>query len=220
MFAFLLVLLYFLFLFLFFLFFFFTSLSSLENSKSETSSETQESEHVSTNDNSWFHDGWRHDEWNDGWSYDVDWSSVGWHEGCKQTRDTSTSSFSLGGVDLGATRSPKRFTWLKMNLDTGAAVNTFPLNFGPEGTEDERFFRTASGEWIADGGAWQFQGYDANGLLGRLNGRLTVYTRCCAVLQRSRAKEIGELAWKERTHSSVSREQQFQFLPGPRSEIH
>ena len=61
---------------------------------------------------------------------------------------------------------------MKMNLDTGAAVNTFPLNFGSEGAGDGRFCRTASGEWIIDGGAWQFQGYDENGLLRSLNGRL------------------------------------------------
>ena len=60
-----------------------------------------------------------------------------------------------------------------MNLDTGAAVNTFPLNFGPEGAGDGRFYRTASGEWIPDCGAWQFQGYVENGLLRSLNGRLT-----------------------------------------------
>ena len=36
-----------------------------------------------------------------------------------------------------------------------------------------RFYRTASGEWIPDGGAWQFQGYDENGLLRSLSGRLT-----------------------------------------------
>ena len=35
-----------------------------------------------------------------------------------------------------------------MNLDTGTAVNTFPLNFGPEGAGDGRFYRTASGDWI------------------------------------------------------------------------
>ena len=52
-------------------------------------------------------------------------------------------------------------------------MNTFPLNFGPEGAGDGRFFRTASSEWILDGGAWQFQGYDENGLLRSLNGRLT-----------------------------------------------
>ena len=38
-----------------------TGLSGLENSKSETSSETQESAQTCTTDNSWFHDGWRHD---------------------------------------------------------------------------------------------------------------------------------------------------------------
>ena len=38
---------------------------------------------------------------------------------------------------------------MKMNLDTRAAVNTFPLNFGPE--EAGRFYRTASGEQIPDG---------------------------------------------------------------------
>ena len=60
-----------------------------------------------------------------------------------------------------------------MNLDAGAAVNTFPLNFGPDGAGDVGFDRTVSGEWIPDGGAWQFHGYDENGLLGSLNGRLT-----------------------------------------------
>ena len=95
--------------------------------------------------------------------------------------DTSASSFSLGCLDVSVTSSPKRFEWVKMNLDTRAAMNKFSLNFGP-----------ASGEWIPDGGAWQFQGYDENGLLRSLNGRLTdsmVYTKCCAVLQKSRAKD-------------------------------
>ena len=77
-----------------------------------------------------------------------DLSSVGWHEGWEQTCDTSASSFSLGGWDVCATNSPKRFEWVKMNLDTGAAVNTFPLKFGPEGAGDGRFYRTISGEWI------------------------------------------------------------------------
>ena len=43
-----------------------------------------------------------------------------------------------------------------MNLDTGAAANTFTLNFGPEGAGDGRFYRTASGDWIPDDGASQF----------------------------------------------------------------
>ena len=70
-------------------------------------------------------------------------------------------------------RIPKRLEWVKMNLDTGVAVNTFPLNFGPEGAGDGRYYPTASGEWIPDGGAWEFEGYDENGLLRSLNGRLT-----------------------------------------------
>ena len=92
----------------------------------------------------------------------------------KQMYDASANSFSLGGLDVSATSSPKRFEWVKMNLDTGAAVNTFPSNFAPEGAGDGRFYRTGSGEWILDGGSWQFQGYDDNGLLRSLKGRLTV----------------------------------------------
>ena len=152
-----------------------TGLPGLENSKSEASSHTLESAQTCPTDTSW-NDGWNGDEWNDGWSFDEwndDWSSVGWHEGREQPYDTSASSFSLGFLDVSATTSPKRFEWVKINLDTGAAVNTFRLNFGPEGAGDGRFFRTASGEWIPDGGAWQIQGYDENGLLRSLNGRLT-----------------------------------------------
>ena len=54
----------------------------LKNSKSETSSDTQESAQTCTTDNSWFHDGWSPDGWND------DWSSVGWHEGWENKRMT------------------------------------------------------------------------------------------------------------------------------------
>ena len=69
--------------------------------------------------------------------------------------------------------SPNRFEWARMNLDTGDAVNTFPLNFGPEGAGDGRFcLITASGESMSDGGRWQFQGYDEHALLRSLNGRL------------------------------------------------
>ena len=152
-----------------------TGLSGLENSKSEASSETQKSAQTCPTDTSW-NDGWNSDEWNVGWSLDEwndDWSSVGWYEGWEQTYDTSASSFLLGSLDVSATSSPKRFEQVKMNLDTGAAVNTFPLNFGPEGAGDGRFHRTASVEWIPDGGPWQFQGYDETGLLRSQSGRLT-----------------------------------------------
>ena len=142
-------------------------LSGLQNSKSEVRSEPQESAQTCPTATSW-NDGWNGDERNYGWSlveWNDDWSSVGGHEGWEQTNDTSASSLSLGGLDARATSGPKRFECVRMNLDTGAALNTFPLNFGPEGAGDGRFYRTASGEWIPDGGAWQFQGYDENGFL-------------------------------------------------------
>ena len=142
------------------------------------------------------------------------------------------------------------FDCVKMNLDTGVAVNTFPLNFGPDGAGDGRFYRTASGEWIPDRGAWQFQGYDENGLLRSVNGRLTdLHKVSCTAAEiackgrqdfylghdggyripihskigqgnENSFREIGEFAWKKRTHSSLSRKQHLQFLPEPRSEIH
>ena len=68
---------------------------------------------------------------------------------------------------------------------TGAQLDG--TGFGPEGAGDGRFCRTASGDRVPDGGAWQFQGYDENELLRSLNGRLTGSFR--AVRQKSRAKE-------------------------------
>ena len=64
------------------------------------------------------------------------------------------------------------------------SVNTFPLNFGPVGAGDGRFCRTASGDGIPDGGAWQFQGYDENGLLRSLHVRHTgVHKVLCSVAE-------------------------------------
>ena len=120
------------------------------------------------------------------------------------------------------------FEWVKMNLDTGAAVNRFPLNFGPGGGGgDGRFYRTASGDWIPDCGASQFQGNDENGLLRSLNGETHLCTQSFVQCCRNRVHrttrflprtsrwihdsysqqnwsgdensfwEVGELAWKE-----------------------
>ena len=50
---------------------------------------------------------------------------VGWHEGWERTYDNSASSLSLGSFDVGAMSNPKRLFWVKVNLDTGAAENTF-----------------------------------------------------------------------------------------------
>ena len=90
---------------------------------------------------------------------------------------------------------PKRFEWAKMDLDTGAAANTYPLNFGPDGAGDGRFYRTARGGWIPDDGASRFKGYDENGLLRSLNGRLSGVHKCCVVLQRLLAWEDNISTW-------------------------
>ena len=59
-------------------------------------------------------------------------------------------------------------------------MNTFPLNFGPDGQEmeDSVGLLVVNGVLMVELGS--FQGYDGNGLL---------YTKFCAVLQRSRAKD-------------------------------
>ena len=84
---------------------------------------------------------WSFDEWYD------DRSFVGWREDCEQTHVTSVGSFSLESSE-----------WVKTNLDTRAKVITLPSNFNPEGIGDGNF-----DDWIPDGEAWQFQGYDENG---------------------------------------------------------
>ena len=70
-------------------------------------------------------DSWSYAEWND------DWSLLGWQDGWNQSYGNSASSPSHGGsFDLGAMSSPEWSEWLRMDFDTGAAVNTFLLNFG------------------------------------------------------------------------------------------
>ena len=150
---------------------------------------------------------------------------------CERTHDTSVSSFSLESSE-----------WVKMNLDTGAGVNTFPSNFGAQGLGDGSFH-----DWIPDGEAWQYQGYNENGLPRSLSGRLTgVHKVLCSAASASAPApasgaagiackeqqdfhvghnggymipthskigqgmrnhfEIVERVWKERAHSSLSRE--------------
>ena len=90
-------------------------------------------------DKSWFHPGRSSDEWNDEWRW------VGWHDGWEENYDESARSLSPGSFDLGAKKSPKRFEWVKVIWDTGAAVNTCPIDFAPHGAGDGSFYRTASG---------------------------------------------------------------------------
>ena len=74
-------------------------------------------------------------------------------------------------------------------------MNTFVLHFGPDGAEDGRFYRTVSGECIADGGAWQVQGYDEN--VVSISERKTHWCTQSvgAVLEKSRAKDDKLSIW-------------------------
>ena len=94
-------------------------------------------------------------------------------DGTRVGSNTSASSFSLGGLDVSATSSPKRFRMGEHEPGHKSCSEHIPLFIGPEGARDGRVYRTAGGEWLLEGGAWQFQGYDENGLLRSLNGRLT-----------------------------------------------
>ena len=108
---------------------------------------------------SWIHEEWNQDERNDDWNFDEsndDRNFVGWREDCEQTHVTSVTSFSLESSE-----------WVKTHLDTRAVVNTLPSNFGSEGIGDGSFH-----DWIPDGEARQFQGYDQNGFPRSLDGRL------------------------------------------------
>ena len=45
-----------------------------------------------------------------------------------------------------------KYEWVKMNLDSGAGVTSFPLKYGPESSGNGSMYKTASGECIPDGG--------------------------------------------------------------------
>ena len=179
-------------------------LCGVEKPQSETRSETQEPAQTyhtdnSYMDNSWFDDGWSCDDRND------DRNSLGWHECCEQTFDNSANSISLGGFHLGARSSPKRVEWVKMNLVSGAAVNTGPLNFGPDGAGDGRFFWTVVTMKTTCADLW--------------NGRLTGVQKFCQHLQLSlwahkwsqqnpilwTILSSQETSWQGRAHTWVQR---------------
>ena len=188
-----------------------TGLSGLEYPKSETSSETQESAQtfhtdIFNTDDSWFDDDWSCDEWNDYWS------SVNWHEGW----DASGSTLSLGSFDFGAMSSPKPFKWVRRNLDTGAAVNACPLNFGPDGAGDGRSIEPPVVNATLDGGAWHCQGYDEKWLLPvserKTHGCTQSFVHCGRnCLQRTSRFFFGSDGFMMPVHCKVGQEMRIHF---------
>ena len=59
-----------------------------------------------------------------------------------------------------------------MNVDSGAAISTFPKDYGPTQEGNGRVYKTASGECIADHGPNMFYGYDESGRFRSISGRL------------------------------------------------
>ena len=105
------------------------------------------------------HEKWNLDERNDCWSFDGlndDRNCVEWREDGEQTQVTSAGSFSLESSG-----------WQKMSIDTRVAADTLTSNFDREGIGDRCFY-----DWIPDGEAWNFQGYDEDGSPRALDGRL------------------------------------------------
>ena len=140
---------------------------------------------VDNDDRSWIHEEWSFDERNDGWSSDGwtdDGNGVEWREDCEQAH-VAASSFSLESSE-----------WEKMNLHTGEAVDA--LSFGPEGIGGGSFH-----DWIPDGEAWQFQGYDENGFPRSLDGRLMdayeVWNSSASASASTPASRVAVIACKE-----------------------
>ena len=68
-----------------------------------------------------------------------------------------------------------------MNLDTRVAVNTFPSIFGRERIGDGYFY-----DWIPDGQAWQFQGYEEVGFAR------SVMQHCISICISTKIRSFGD----------------------------
>ena len=110
-----------------------------------------------------------------------------------------------------------------MNLDTGVVADTLPPNFDREGIGDGSFY-----EWISDGEAWQFQGYDEKSFPRSLDGRLMdayeVLNSSASASASAPASRVAEIEGKEQdfyvkhkgvymipTHSKIGQEMRVQF---------
>ena len=154
--------------------------SETKGAKGSCKGKTSEMRQVDNDDMSWIHKELSPDERKDGCSFDElndDGKNVEWREDCEQTHVTSASSFSLESSE-----------WEKMNLDTRVAVNA--SNFDREGIGDGNFH-----DWIPDGEAWQFQGYDEHGFPRSLDGRLMdAYELFNSTASASSSRAMPELA--------------------------
>ena len=98
--------------------------------------------------------------------------------------------FSLESFDLGAISSPKRFEWVKLNVDTGAAAKTFPLNFGQMDQEMEDSIEQPVVSVFLTVELASFKVAMKTVCVDLRTEDSLVHTKCCAVLVKSRAKDV------------------------------
>ena len=79
-------------------------------------------------------------------------------------RKEEPPSFALAAVDDD--------NWIRLNVDTGAAVTVIPAKMVPEAKGNGRYYRTASGERIEDKGSVVLHGGDELGQQRRVRGRV------------------------------------------------
>ena len=71
-----------------------------------------------------------------------------------------------------------------MNLDTGAAITTFPSEFGPEQLGSDRMYKTAHVSLVADGGTPGVSGIRWAGPLETSTAEELQHTRCWQALEK------------------------------------
>ena len=92
---------------------------------------------------------------------------------CVVTRGApAPAALSCGALGDAQSSTPGQEEWLKMNLDSGCALTTFPKTFGVAGKGNGLIYKTASGELIPDEGALKLTASDEFGTARQLRGRV------------------------------------------------
>ena len=122
----------------------------------------------------------------------------------------STGALDMGPLDLGPlflagdsaedvcplaeANSVSRDEWIRMNLDSGAAVSAFPRRMAPPGAKGNgTAYRTASGELIKDEGSMRVRAEDERGFLRSLTGRVADVHK--PLVSQARCAEVGQNTW-------------------------
>ena len=90
--------------------------------------------------------------------------------------------------------SSKEEEWIKLNLDTGAAVTAFPESMAPAGLKGNgQNYKTATGELTPDQGQIRVVGFSENNKRVRVNGRVAKVHK--PLLSASKCVNNGQCVW-------------------------